>query len=39
VHELRRAGCAGVAFIGAVLDQPDPQAAARELVDAWGSAA
>jgi thiamine-phosphate pyrophosphorylase len=38
VAELRRAGAAGVAAIGAILDAPDPAAAVRELIDAWRGA-
>ncbi len=35
VAALRRAGAAGVAVIRAVLGAADPEAAAREIRDAW----
>ncbi|MGN8024913.1 bifunctional hydroxymethylpyrimidine kinase/phosphomethylpyrimidine kinase [Microbacterium sp. 22242] len=34
---LRRAGAAGVAVVSAVCAAPDPEAAARDLLRAWGS--
>jgi len=39
VAEVRAAGVAGIACIGAVLDADDPEVAARELVRAWDDAA
>jgi thiamine-phosphate pyrophosphorylase len=38
VADLRRAGAAGVAAIGAVLDAPDPAAATRAMLEAWEAA-
>lgn len=37
--EARRAGAAGVAVVSAICGQPDPQAAARALAEAWRAAA
>ncbi|HVR76530.1 MAG TPA: thiamine phosphate synthase [Planctomycetota bacterium] len=36
--ELRRAGAAGGAMIGGILDAPDPGQAARGFIDAWEAA-
>jgi len=35
VRTVREAGTAGVAVISAIWDQPDPEAAARALIEAW----
>lgn len=37
--EIRRAGAAGAAMIGGILDAPDPAAAVRRFFDLWESAA
>jgi thiamine biosynthesis protein ThiS len=35
VSGVREAGASGVAVISAIWDQPDPQAAARTMIEAW----